>query len=99
MKQFDARRIRTRADGDADVQVSVSLIDTAGTEWHVTSGLLRLSDRAVDEERSDGLLVARTYAEADAEDVPADELVEAAAEGPGGDLVLHSQGAAFSLGR
>lgn len=26
-------------------------------------------------------------------------LVEAAAEGPGGDLVLHSQGAAFSLGR
>ncbi|ARJ70234.1 DUF1285 domain-containing protein [Paracoccus contaminans] len=26
-------------------------------------------------------------------------LVEAAAEGPGGDLMLHSQGAAFSLGR
>ncbi|HEX2575326.1 MAG TPA: CocE/NonD family hydrolase, partial [Aquihabitans sp.] len=59
-------------DGDADVQVSLSLVDAAGTEWHLTSGLLRLSDRAVDEERSFGLLVERSYAEADAEEMPAD---------------------------
>lgn len=60
-------------DGDADVQVSVSLIDTAGTEWHVTSGLLRLSDRKVSDELSDGLRVGRTHDEADAADMPEGE--------------------------
>ncbi len=57
-------------DGDAEVQVSLSQVDTEGTEWHVTSGLLRLSDRKVDEERSEGLLVERSYSEADAADMP-----------------------------
>ena len=60
-------------DGDADVQVSVALVDTAGTEWHVTSGLLRLSDRKVNEELSDGLRIGHTFAEADAADMPAGE--------------------------
>lgn len=60
-------------DGDADVQVSIALIDTAGTEWHVTSGLLRLSDRKVSEELSDGLRIGRTHDEADAADMPEGE--------------------------
>ncbi len=64
-------------DGDADVQVSLSLVDAVGTEWHVTTGLLRLSDRAIDEERSEGLLVERTYARDAAEDMPADAFEEA----------------------
>ena len=64
-------------DGDADVQVSVNLVRPDGTEWHVTSGLLRVSDRRVDEKRSRGLLVDRTFAAEDAQDVPEGELVEA----------------------
>jgi len=63
-------------DGDADVQVSVSLIDTAGTEWLVTNGLLRLSDRQVSDELSDGLLVDRTFAEADSAPMPEDRFEE-----------------------
>lgn len=59
-------------DGDADVQVSLSLIDTKGTEWHVTTGELRLSNRKVDPKRSSGLLVDRTYSKADAQKMPAD---------------------------
>ena len=59
-------------DGDADVQVTLSLIDSADTEWKITTGLLRLSDRKVDEERSSGLLVERTYAAEDAEEMPDD---------------------------
>ncbi|MEO6988030.1 MAG: CocE/NonD family hydrolase [Aquihabitans sp.] len=57
-------------DGDANVQVSVSLIDAAGTEWHITSGLLRLSDRKVNEDLSDGLRIGRTFTEEDAADMP-----------------------------
>lgn len=60
-------------DGDADVQVTLSLVDTADTEWLVTTGLLRLSDRAIDETRSEGLRTERTYAAADAEPMPADD--------------------------
>ena len=59
-------------DGDADVQASLSVIRPDGTEWKVTSGLLRLSDRKVDEERSRGLQVERTYSEADAKPMPKD---------------------------
>lgn len=59
-------------DGDADVQVSLSLIDADDTEWHVTSGLLRLSDRKVDDGRSEGLQVDRTYSASDAEEMPTD---------------------------
>ncbi|CAN5607637.1 hypothetical protein BH10ACT1_BH10ACT1_19410 [soil metagenome] len=68
-------------DGDADVQVSINLIRPSGggggggpTEWHVTTGLLRLSDRKV-AGASDGLLVERTYAAQDAEPMPAEEYV------------------------
>ena len=57
-------------DGDANVQVTVALIDEAGTEWLVTSGLLRLSDRKVSEELSDGLRIDRTYAEEDSAPMP-----------------------------
>lgn len=60
-------------DGDADVQVSVSLIAEDGTEWHVTSGLLRLSDRKVDDATTKGLQIGRTFAAGDAEDMPVDE--------------------------
>ena len=61
-------------DGDADVQVSLNLIRPDDTEWHITSGLLRLSDRKVDEKRSQGLRVERTYARKDAEDMPAGKI-------------------------
>lgn len=64
-------------DEDADIQVSLSLIDADDTEWLVTSGLLRLSDRAVDEKRSKGLLVQRSFAGVDAEKMPADRFEEA----------------------
>ncbi|MCB0977144.1 MAG: CocE/NonD family hydrolase [Acidimicrobiales bacterium] len=56
-------------DGDADVQVSLSLIDTAGTEWHVTTGLLRLSDRKI--ASTDGLRIDRTFSVEDSEPMPA----------------------------
>lgn len=56
-------------DGDADVQVTVSLVDRAGTEWHVTSGLLRLSDRKV--ASTEGLRVDRTFSVEDSEPMPA----------------------------
>ena len=58
-------------DGDADVQVSISLVDTAGTEWHVATGLMRVSDRRLDPDRSKGLFVDHTYGAADAEKMPA----------------------------
>jgi len=58
-------------DKDADVQVSLNLIRPDGTEWHVTSGLLRLSDRKIDEKRSKGLQIERTYSGADNEAMPA----------------------------
>lgn len=58
-------------DGDADVQVSVNLVRPDGTEWHLTSGLLRLSDRKVDTKRSGPLRIERTFSAADAEDMPA----------------------------
>ncbi len=58
-------------DGDADLQVSLSVIRPDDTEWLVTSGLLRSSDRK-EAEASDGLQVERSHAEADAEQMPAD---------------------------
>lgn len=61
-------------DGDADVQVTLAIIRPDDTEWHVTSGLLRLSDRK-EADTSTGLRVDRSYAAADAEDMPADEFV------------------------
>ncbi|MFN8019128.1 MAG: CocE/NonD family hydrolase [Acidimicrobiales bacterium] len=64
-------------DGDADVQASLSVIRPDGTEWKVTTGLLRLSDRKVDEDRSRGLQVERTYSEADAEPMPKGEFATA----------------------
>ncbi|MBX3313025.1 MAG: CocE/NonD family hydrolase [Actinobacteria bacterium] len=60
-------------DGDADVQVSISLIDSSGTEWHVTSGELRLSDRKVDEATTDGLRIGRSFSAADSRSMPVDE--------------------------
>jgi predicted acyl esterase len=60
------------ADGDADVQVTLSLVDADDTEWHVTTGLLRLSDRKEDPATTDGLRIGRTYAAEDAADMPAD---------------------------
>jgi predicted acyl esterase len=62
-------------DGDADVQVSVNLVRPDGTEWHVTTGLLRLSDRKVDAARSTDLHIDHTYSEADAEPMPKGEAV------------------------
>jgi predicted acyl esterase len=64
-------------DKDADIQVSLSVVRPDNTEWKVTTGLLRLSDRKVDTTRSKGLLVDRTYADADAQAVPDDRFVEA----------------------
>jgi predicted acyl esterase len=61
-------------DGDADVQVTLAIIRPDDTEWHITSGLLRLSDRK-EADTSTGLRVDRSYAAADAEDMPADEFV------------------------
>jgi len=58
-------------DGDADVQVSVNLVRPDGTEWHVTTGMLRVSDRKLDKKRSQGLEVERTYAAADSHKMPA----------------------------
>lgn len=58
-------------DGDADVQVTVSLIRPDNTEWHVTSGLLRLSDRKVDAKRSKGLRIERTFTKEDSSPMPA----------------------------
>jgi hypothetical protein len=59
------------------VQVTVSLIDTAGTEWLVTNGELRLSARKVSTDLSKGLLVDRTFSAGDAEPMPKDEFAEA----------------------
>ncbi|MEO6626988.1 MAG: CocE/NonD family hydrolase C-terminal non-catalytic domain-containing protein, partial [Aquihabitans sp.] len=64
-------------DKDADVQVSLSIVRADGTEWHVTSGLLRLSDRMVDAKRSKGLQIERTYAEVDSKPMPADDFAVA----------------------
>lgn len=47
-------------DGDADVQVTLTRI-TSDVEWHVTTGLLRLSDRAVSDDLSSGRLIDRTF--------------------------------------
>ena len=58
-------------DEDADVQVSVSLVRPDDTEWLITSGLLRLSDRAV-ADTSTGLQIDRSYAADVAEPMPAD---------------------------
>lgn len=60
-------------DGDANVQVTVSLIDTNSVEWQVTTGLLRLSDRKVAEEHHNGLQVDRSYSKADMAPMPDDE--------------------------
>ena len=59
-------------DGDANVQVSVNVIRPDGTEWRITSGLLRLSDRKV-ADTSTELRIDRSYAAVDASDMPADE--------------------------
>ena len=59
-------------DEDADVQVSVSLVRPDDTEWLITSGLLRLSDRAV-ADTSTGLQINRTYSAEASEPMPADE--------------------------
>ncbi|MCU1355006.1 MAG: Cocaine esterase [Acidimicrobiales bacterium] len=64
-------------DGDADVQVTLSLIRPDGTEWKVTTGELRLSDRKVDASRSKGLLIERTYSKADARAMPKGSYAEA----------------------
>ena len=64
-------------DKDADVQVSLSIVRADGTEWHITSGLLRLSDRQLDTTRSKGLQIERTYAKADSKPMPADSFAVA----------------------
>ena len=64
-------------DGDADVQASLSIIRADGTEWLITNGLLRLSDRKVDEKRSTELLIERTHAEEDAREMPKGRFEEA----------------------
>jgi predicted acyl esterase len=58
-------------DGDGAVQVTVSLVRPDDTEWLVTSGLLRLSDRAVSD-TSQGRQIDRTYSAADADEMPDD---------------------------
>lgn len=63
-------------DGSADVQTTVAIIRPDGTEWHVTSGLLRLSDRA-EADTSEGLRIDRSYSAADSEEMPADEFASA----------------------
>ena len=70
-------------DKDADVQVSVNLVRPDGTEWHVTTGLLRLSDRKVDPNTSKGLLVDRTFSAADSAPMPADQYVPVKVSLPG----------------
>jgi predicted acyl esterase len=64
-------------DGDADVQATLTLVRPDGTEWLVTSGLLRLSDRKVDPKRSTKLHVDRTYSKADSRPVPKGTFVTA----------------------
>jgi len=56
-------------DGDADVQVTLTMVRPDGTEWLVTSGLLRLSDRAV-AESSKGLRVDRTFSAESSKPMP-----------------------------
>ena len=77
--------------GDADLQATISVIRDDGTEWKVTTGLLRASDRAIDEERSDGLQIERTYALDDNEPMPADEFESVK-------IALPSFGQAFRAG-
>lgn len=60
-------------DGDADVQVSISLVRPDDTEWLITSGLLRLSDRA-EADSSTELRIDRTFSAADSEPMPKNKL-------------------------
>ena len=62
-------------DGDADVQASLNIIRADGTEWHVTTGLLRLSDRKTDPATTKGLQVDRTYSATDSASMPAGKYV------------------------
>lgn len=57
-------------DGDANVQVSLSLIRPDGTEWLVTNGLLRLSDRDIS--GTEGRRIDRTFSAADSKPMPKD---------------------------
>jgi len=66
----------------ADVQATLTIIRPDGTEWLITSGLLRLSDRAV-AATSEGLRIDRTFSAADAEDMPDDEFASAKVSIPG----------------
>ena len=56
-------------DGDADVQVSLSVVRPDDTETLITTGLLRLSARA-EADTSTNLRIDRTFAAADRELMP-----------------------------
>lgn len=57
-------------DGDADIQVTLSLIRPNNDEWFVTSGLLRLSDRKLTHMAHNGLSVERSHSIDDSEPMP-----------------------------
>lgn len=71
-------RLRLPDGGDGDVQVSLSRIADDGTEWLITTGLLRLSDRALPEGREDDLPILRDHRAEHAEEVPKEEWIDAA---------------------
>ena len=63
-------------DGSADVQATLTIIRPDDTEWHVSSGLLRLSDRAV-ADTSTALRIDRSFSLADSEAMPDGEFASA----------------------
>src|SRR5690606_15231178 len=62
---------------DADVQATLTEVRPDGTEVLLQSTWLRMSHRAVAEERTDGLRVEHSYRAEDREPLPAGELTEA----------------------
>jgi len=65
---------------DVDVQVTLSEVRSDGNEVYIQSGWLRTSRRKLDENESTPLRPVATHLESDAQDLPADEFVEARIE-------------------
>lgn len=65
---------------DVDIQVVLSEIRPDGQEVYVSAGWLRASHRKLDESRSSEVRPVQTHFEEDAEELPADEFVEARVE-------------------
>jgi uncharacterized protein len=61
---------------DAHVEVVVSIVQPDGTEYYVQHGLLRASNRVIDEERSNDLFIEPRMGRADRAPLPSGEWVE-----------------------